>query len=336
MIIYLEFFLATAVILFSGYKLSVYGDVIAEKTGLSRLWLGVALMASVTSLPELATGLSAVLVARVPDIAAGGIFGSCAFNVFILGLLDILSRKMPLSARVHQRNILSAGFTLLLMGIAGLGVAMGNTLPGLSWIGIYTPILIFIYLASMRMIYLFEKRSGVPHASQPATDRDRKDKYAGLSLKRASALYAVNALIVIAAAIFLPGLAEKIALLTGLGNMFVGNIFVAVATSLPELAICIAAMKIGAVDMAVGNIFGSNLFNMMILALEDVFYFGGPLLAAAGKSQAVAIASAMAMTGLAISGLIYNSKKKKFITAWDSTGVIALYFANLILLYLMR
>jgi len=80
MLLWIGFIICTALIVYSGTKLSRYGDIIAEKTGLGRVWIGVVLMASVTSLPELVTGISSVTFAGVPNIAVGDVLGSCVFN----------------------------------------------------------------------------------------------------------------------------------------------------------------------------------------------------------------------------------------------------------------
>ncbi|MDH4271510.1 MAG: sodium:calcium antiporter [Candidatus Aminicenantes bacterium] len=330
MLPWLEFLAATAVILAAGYRLTRYGDIIAEKTGLSRLWLGMALMAAVTSLPELATGLSSVLAADLPDIAAGNIMGSCVFNVFILGLLDTLSRKIPLSAKSHQGNIFSAGMSLIFLGGVAVCLYLGAAFPRLGWVGLYTPAILVLYLATMRMAFKFEKRRTSTAAAKAAL------LYEQIALKRAVLGYMLNAAFVVGAAIFLPSIAEGIAEQTGLGQTFVGNIFVAISTSLPELVVSISAVRLGAIDMAVGNVFGSNLFNMAILALEDLFYFKGPLLSFVESQHLIPALLAMAMTGLAIAGLIYNAGKKYFIWAWDSFGIILLYLANLVLLYILR
>jgi cation:H+ antiporter len=330
--LWLEFLAVTALILFSGTRLTRYGDIIAEKSGLGRLWLGLVLMAGVTSLPELATGLSAV-TAGLPDIAAGNIFGSCVFNLFILGLLDTLSRKVPLASKINQRNILAAGLSVLFLAGVSLSLFLGGRLPGLAWVGLSTPLIIVGYLGAMRLAFKFEKRR--PPAAG-VLEEARPPGLAGLSLKAAILHYALHAAVVVVAAVFLPSIAEGIAKMTGLGETFVGNIFVAVSTSFPELAVSFAALRIGAVDMAVGNIFGSNLFNMFILGLEDVFYFKGPLLAAVQTQQLVPLLLAMAMTGLAIAGLIYNAEKKLFVWAWDSFGIIILFGVNFALLFLLR
>lgn len=333
MILWLEFAAVTGLIFFSGSRLTRYGDILAEKTGLSRLWLGVVLMAAVTSLPELASGLSAVLAARLPDIATGSILGSSAINIFFLGVLDVLSEKVPITARAHQRNILSAGLSLALMGVAALGLATGNMLPPLGWVGLYTPVIFLGYFASMRTIFLFERRTASERQKNPLSE-DESAYYGRYSLSRTILLYSVNAVLVVGAAVLLPGLAERISVATGLGRTFVGNIFVAVSTSLPELTVCVAALRINAVDMALGNIFGSNLFNLLILALDDIFYFHGPLLAASERQHLIPALSGMAMTGLAVAGLLYNSKRKRFFLAWDSSLVVLFYLANVLFLYL--
>ncbi|MGZ8948794.1 MAG: sodium:calcium antiporter, partial [Candidatus Aminicenantales bacterium] len=328
MLVWLEFLGVTGLILFSGTRLARYGDIISEKSGLSRLWLGMVLMAGVTSLPELATGLSAV-ASNLPDIAVGNILGSCVFNVFILGILDTLSKKVPLSSKTSQENILSAGMSVLFLGGVALSLFLGDRLPGLGWVGLYTPLIIAGYLGVMRMAFKFEKR-------RTAAGLAEKRVASAMTLRAALLRYVWHAAVVVGAAIFLPPIAEGIARTTGLGQTFVGNIFVAISTSLPELTVSVAALKIGAVDMAVGNIFGSNLFNMLILAVQDLSYLEGPILASVQVQNLIPAIAAMAMTGLAIAGLIYNADKKLFVWAWDSFGVILIFVVNLGLLYLLQ
>jgi cation:H+ antiporter len=330
MVVWLEFLGISALIVFSGTRLTRYGDIISEKSGLSRLWLGLVLMAGVTSLPELATGLSAV-VSDLPDIAVGNILGSCVFNVFILGILDTLSRRVPLSSKVNQANILSAGMSILFLGGVSLSLFLGGRLPGLGGMGLYTPLIAFGYLGTMRMAFKFEKRRSTS-AAGVVVDHEAS----ALTLGGAVLRYALHAAVVVGAAVFLPSIAERLAEMTGLGQTFVGNIFVAISTSLPEMTVCLAAMKIGAVDMAVGNIFGSNIFNMFILAIEDVFYFKGPILSFVQGLNLIPSLLAIAMTGLAIAGLIYNAEKKLFVWAWDSFGIIVIFLVNLALLYLLH
>ena len=197
--------------------------------------------------------------------------------------------------------------------------------------GLYTPLIVLGYLGTMRMAFKFEKRRSTTAAGLPV------DRAASAMTLRAAILrYALHAGVVVGSAYFLPSIGERIALMTGLGQTFVGNIFVAISTSLPELTVCVAALKIGAVDMAVGNIFGSNIFNMLILGIEDIFYFKGPILSFVQGQNLIPSLLAVAMTGLAIAGLIYNAEKKLFIWAWDSFGIILIFMVNLVLLYLLH
>ena len=148
--------------------------------------------------------------------------------------------------------------------------------------------------------------------------------------------FSINALIVIIAAIFLPEVGKSIAEITGLGQTFVGNILIAISTSLPEVVVSIAALKIGAGDMAIGNLFGSNLFNIVILAVDDVFFMKGPLLSFIEFSHIVPVISAIIMMTIAVIGLTYRASKKPLFLAWDARGIVIVYILNLIILYTLR
>jgi cation:H+ antiporter len=331
MFLWIAFILCTSVIVFAGVKLSRYGDIIAEKTGLGRTWIGVVLMASVTSLPELATGASSVTYAGLPNIAVGDVLGSCVFNMLILALLDTVNRPMPISTKAHRGHILSAGFGILLLGAVSLSIFFASHAPSLGWIGIYSPVFIVVYFLAMRMIYFYEKKQ-VALSINEAT----KLQYGDIPTRTAVFNYAINAVIVIIAAMFLPKIGEGIAESTGLGQSFVGNVFIAISTSLPEVVVSLAALKIGAVDLAVGNLFGSNIFNILILAIDDVLFVKGPLLSFVNQNHAISALSAIMMSTIAIIGLTYRSEKKQMLLAWDSAGIVVMYLINLVLLYSLR
>ena len=117
----LQFLILALVILIAGSRLSFYGDVIADRSGFGRTWVGVILMASVTSVPELATGISSVTVVGSPDIALGDVLGSCMFNLVILALVDVARRGPPLATRVHHGHIIAAAFGVFMLAIVGAG-----------------------------------------------------------------------------------------------------------------------------------------------------------------------------------------------------------------------
>ena len=332
MILWLAFIICTAAIIYSGSRLSRYGDIIAEKTGLGRTWVGLIMLASITSLPELITGLSSVIIINVPNIAIGDIMGSCVFNLLIYAALDAIYRPVPLSTKAHQGNILSAGFGILLLGIVAISFALGKHAGSLGWIGLYSLIIPVMYFTAIRLVFVYEKRQLSLYVKERAVEL----KYKDIPMKTALVSFCINGLIIVVAAVFLPKIGEGLALSTGLGKTFVGNVFIALSTSLPEVAVSISAVRMNAVDLAIGNLFGSNLFNLFILFIDDIFFIKGPILSHVETIHIIPALSAITMTSIAIIGLTYRASKKPIFLAWDAMGIILIYIVNLMSLYLMK
>jgi cation:H+ antiporter len=328
--IWVQFAATALVIVLAGVRLARYGDVLGEKSGLGRSWIGVVLLAATTSLPELFTGLGATAFAALPDIALGDVLGSCMFNLLILSLMDAVHPE-PISARAHQGHALSIGFGLLLIGVAGTGLVADRYLPPLAWVGLYSPVLIALYFVAMRVVFKHEQQRRARETQEVA----EKLQYAEISTTSAVVQYAVAALVVVAAALWLPRLGAALAEQTGLGEAFVGSLFVAITTSLPEIVVSLAAVRIGALDLGIGNVLGSNLFNLLILGLDDVFYLPGPLMADAGASHSVSVVAIVMMNALFLIGLTYKVMTKRFVVAWDTGAIAAVYGSAVVLLYLM-
>jgi cation:H+ antiporter len=329
--IWLQFLMTALVIVFAGVRLARYGDVLGEKTGLGRSWIGVVLLAATTSLPELFTGFGATALAPLPDIAVGDVLGSCMFNLLILSFMDAIQPE-PLSARAHQSHSLSIGFGTVLIGIVGIGLAAGGRLPSLGWIGLYSPALIALYFVSMRVIFSHERNRRAREVQEVAEEL----RYADISRRTAAIQYSVAAVAVVVAALWLPRLGAELARQTELGEAFVGSLFIAITTSLPEIVVSLSAVRIGAIDLGVGNVLGSNLFNLLILGLDDVWYREGPLLADVGPSHNVAVLAIVVMKGLFLTGLTYRVLTKRFAVAWDTGAIAAVYVTAVGLAYLLR
>ena len=289
------------------------------------------LLAATTSLPELFTGFGATALESLPDIAIGDVLGSCMFNLLILSFMDAIQPE-PLSTRAHQGHALSIGFGLLLVGIAGFGLLAGARLPAIRSVGVYTPALVLLYFVSMRVIFKYERQQRAHETREVAA----KLQYADTSVRSAILHYSVAAAVVVAAALWLPRLGGQLARQTGLGDAFVGSLFVAITTSLPEIVVSLTAVRIGAVDLAIGNVLGSNLFNLLILGLDDVYYRRGPLLAAADPSHSVAVVAIVTMNALFLIGLTYRVMTKRFAIAWDTGAMAAVYAIAVVLAYLLK
>jgi cation:H+ antiporter len=329
--VWVEFAACVVVIAFAGVRLSRYGDAIADKTGLGGTWVGVIMLASVTSLPELVTGVSSVTMANVPDIAVGDILGSCVFNLVIIVVLDTMHRQGSVYCRASQGHILSAAFGVVLVGFAGFSILLSSYgfEPSIAHVGIYTPIFIVLYLVAMRTVFRYEKSQVAKFAVL------EEDQYPALSLRQVIIRYVAAALAVVVAGSFLPYIGEDMAIQMGWHESFVGTLFVAFATSLPEVVVTVAALKIGAVDMAIGNLFGSNLFNIAILAVDDLLYVTGPLFGNVSTMHAVSALSAVMMTGVAIVGLFYRSESRVFrLVGWTSIFLFCAYLLNSFIIFL--
>lgn len=324
------FVICAALIFICGKNLSKYGDIIADHLGLGKAWIGLILMASVTSLPELAVGISSAGIIQSADLALGDILGSCVFNIFILSLLDAIIPRQSLFSKASSTHILAASMSIILIALVGVGLFLPDEIVVTRWIGVTSIVFIVAYLVAMRIIFRFEIKKQAPK---------NEELKAGLpvTLKTAVTRYVLNAFIVIGAALFLPGFAEAIAEKTGLGESFVGTLFLAASTSLPEIAVSIAAVRSGLADMAIGNLVGSNIFNILILAIDDMFYTKGPILKSASENNLLSVFSVIVMTAIAIAGLTFQSQaRKRFLLAWDTFLILIVFILNLVLIYLLR
>jgi cation:H+ antiporter len=329
--VWLQLGACAVLIAVAGSKLSRYADVIADKTGLSGNWIGLILLATVTSLPELATGISSVTIANAPNIAVGDVLGSCVFNLAILIVLDFLHRGESVYRRANQGHILSAGFGTVLIGFVGLNLLLGDKAAALAigHVSASTPVIALLYVMAMRAVFIYERNRTREFVETIA------DRYPQLTLRRAVIRYVAAAIVIVAAGIWLPFIGVKLASVMGWHKTFVGTLFIAAATSLPELAVTVAALRIGALDMAIGNLLGSNLFNIVILALDDLFFLKGPLLARVSPLHAISALSAVVMTGIVIIGLVYRPRTRVFgAVSWISLGLLTAYLLNSFVLYL--
>jgi len=332
-LVWLKFLLCLVIILFAGTRLARYGDVIAEKTGLGGVWIGLLLMATATSLPELFTGISSVALVGVPDLAMGDAFGSNLFNLAIIAVLDILHRQGPLLTRVGTSQTLVGGLAILLIAFATFSIFFSINISGLhlGWVSIFTPLLALLYLFSMRKVFHHERSQ----QDQPVEERETP-RYEEISLPRAYTYYSIAAVFVIAGAIWLAFVGEEITEITGWGYTFVGSLFLAAVTSAPEVVVSIAALRLGAANMAVANMLGSNMFNMgIVLVGDDLFYRTGPLFAGVSINHVFSGLIAILMTCVIIVGLASPSRRKTFPgVSWYAIALIVLYVLGFYTLFI--
>lgn len=324
-----KFAICAALIGLAGPALTRYGDIIARRTGLSRTWIGLMLLATATSLPELFTGISAVTIAAAPNIAVGDALGSCVFNLAMLVVLDAMHRREPMYGRMDQGHALTAGFGVILIGFAGASLLLGRDSPDLKifHVGFYTPIIMLLYLVAMRAAFIYERRRPRPPAE---ADSDPQ-----MTLATAITRYLAAGAIVVGAGTWLPFVGVEIADVMGWRTTFVGTLLIAGATSLPELVVTISALRLGALDMAAANLLGSNLFDMLVLAVDDLAYARGPLLSVASPAHAVTAFAAVIMSGIVVVALLYRPATRFHGTiGWVSLALLVVYLLSAYAIYL--
>ena len=326
-ILWIQLGVAAVVILGASLFLAKSADVIAIKTGLGRSFVGVVLLATATSLPELGTGISAVSVVGQPDLAVGGAFGSNLFNLLIIGLMDIFWWRRFLLNHVGMSSVVVGTLGIVVISLGGVAVLMHDMSTALNgWpVSPLSIVLVVGFAIAMYFIYLFEQRD---EASDRAPANDDSQKYASERLPLHLVVYAASALIVVGAAVWLSFVSDDLAVKMGWDASFMGTQFLAAATSLPELATSFAALRIGAPELAITNLLGSNLFNMgFVLFLDDVAHTGSPIWTAVSPVHALTGAIAVLMTAVIVLAVVTRPRKSRPGVVTIESGVLIAVYA---------
>jgi cation:H+ antiporter len=318
-------FLASAAgIVYVAIQLAKFGDIIALRTSLGRMFIGLLLIAGATSLPELLTTISSIYQG-VPNLAAGNLLGSNMFNMLMLAVLDILHHKRRLLRGAALKHALSGSLTIFLIGLV-IFFILADLPFRIGWVGIDSLALIAVYFIAMRLVQANSLMSAAPS--------DPEELPPGLPSLRTALLGFLGASVaLIVLSPLLVSSSARIAEITGLGTTFVGTTLVALVTSLPEMVTTLSAARIGADDMAIGNLFGSNMFNMFALGLTDLFALQGRFLGLIDPAFLLVGMLGLLMTGMGLIGNLARLERRIFIVELDALAIFLVYFSGLWLLF---
>lgn len=328
----ITFAVCSLIVIIAGTWLAWCGDAIAELTGFGRLLVGSILIAGATSLPELVVDITAVRN-HMPDLAVGDLLGSSLMNLLILAGLDCACHSARRAfSRESIGHALSAMVGILTTSLVVFGIAGGTRLGHIHFLGI-TPILWLVGLAYLFGVRLIFRDQQLARTAQPdPVASESHPAEAGMSLRKAVIGFVSAAAVIVIVGPYLSVSAGVIADQTGLGRTFVGTTLVALTTSLPELVSSIVAVRMGAFDLAAGNIFGSNAFNMLLLLPLDALHQGN-LLASVSADHVVTGVAMIVVTSVAVIGQLYGESKRQRIVDPDAFLVIVLIMAALYVLY---
>jgi cation:H+ antiporter len=315
---WVTFVLTATGIIFAGIRLAPYGEALGKRTGIGQGWIGLLFLATLTSIPELTTTVSGASF-DVPNIALGNAFGSNLFNVVIIAVMDILLLgRGPFLLKARGYHTLSGGMAVLLtlFGVLGIVLAPRATFLGISPV---SWLILVGYVAGVFLLFHAERHEAVKEEA----------KQEGLSLKAAILGFLICAAVIVVSGIFLIRASKEISLTSGLSASFMGAILIAIVTSLPELATSIGALRIGAYDMIVGNLFGSNMFNILTVFFADAAFRKGSIYASlrGGEVDQVVVAiCGVLLTVVAMVSLGARSRRRVLGIGADSAALLLFYF----------
>ena len=355
------FVFAGALVWGAGVRLSKYADKIIDKTGVSEVFIGTLGLAVITSLPEVATTVSATLANNV-SMAVNNLFGSIALQVSILAVGDAYIRNTSLSGSLQNPvSRLQAICLTFLLAVSVIAILYKDL--AVFHVGLWSIVLFGLYLVLFYIINYFKKmkwwltepdeRESIGKVKAIVSKRmeeieeeeNEKDddeggkgeeKLSEVIMSKLGAFFVLSAIAILVGGYFVANTADVIANQTGIGSGFMGFFFVGLTTSLPELSTIISAVKLKRYRMAFSNIFGTNLLNVGLILLADLLYFGGPALDEVGSFAAAGAILGILLTSIYQIGLTIKFRKAFFRLGVDSILVILFYIAGAIILFNMR
>ncbi|MFW2830797.1 sodium:calcium antiporter [Sphingomonas sp. ID0503] len=327
-------FLGAAVIVWgAGSRLSSHVDAISKKLHIGPAFAGMLLLGGITSLPELATVATSSLAGNAP-LAVNNLLGSAAVNVLLLAVADVVFGRGALTSVVAKPATLMQGVLgMMLLSIVCMTVMSGDY--PVFGVGAGT---IFVALGALLAIAIssrFERRSvwqPAEDAEGPDRQDDKEEEPDTRSLRHLILVTAGLGLLILLAGVALSQSADAIAAKTGISSGMIGFVLVAFATSLPELSSIIAAVREKRYELAVGDIFGTNLFNLMLLLMADALASGEPVLGSAGTFEALGALLALLMTGCFTVGLLERKNRAIWRMGYDAVAAVLLFCGGMVVM----
>ncbi|HSA57103.1 MAG TPA: hypothetical protein VLE53_15430 [Gemmatimonadaceae bacterium] len=324
---------SAAVVVAAGTHLARSADAIAARTNLGGAWIGSVFLAVATSLPEITTDVAAVRLGA-PDLAAGDLFGSSMANMLILAVVSLLPTGTELFRKATLDHLQYAALAIILTAMAAVFVLVR---PATSFLGVGAGslALLLVFLVGSRAVFratTVARRAGVTEEMSERPDGAGAPPRRRVQLeeiRRPLIAFSVAALVILVTAPLFAHSAEGLAEISGLGSTFMGTWLVGLSTSLPELVTSLAAVRMRAYDLAVGNLFGSNTFNMVIFVVLDLAQGSGPFFAVISQVHALSALVAIALMALGAAALVVRAQGRLTLLEPSSALIVLGYLLGL-------
>jgi cation:H+ antiporter len=325
------FLVAAGLIGYFGIKMTYLARDVAMATGLGEAFTGAVFIGATTSLSGIIASATAAWHGEA-SLAVSNSLGGIAAQTLFLVLADLLYRKANLEfAAASVENMMMSVQLMLLFCI----LLIAFNLPYISVLGVHPASLLLIvtYLFTVKLLVdAHEKPMWLPRMT-PGTVRENAhqtaDARAALTGARLSLYFAGCAGVVAVSGWIMATSGMVIADKTGISTGIMGGIFIAVATSLPELVVAVTAIRLGALTLAVGDIVGGNAFDTLFIAVSDSFYREGSIYAAIGHTEKVWLGTAMLMNCVLLMGLMYRERKGIANIGMESVLIAVIYLVTI-------
>lgn len=331
------FAVSAAIVWIAGTRMVRLVDALARRTGMGQGFAGMLLLGGIVSLTEISTVSTAAFTGS-PLLALNNLLGSESINLFLLAAVDPLSGREALTSFIAKPTMLFQGtLGIVLLAVVALAMATGDQL--IFGVGMWSTALFLLCLGALWMSARYERRKiwvavGQEGATEEdSTEQNSGDEPLGESLRLVIVKLAAFSAVIFAAGFLLSMAGDALAEQSGLGTSFVGFVLVGTSTSLPELSTITAAIRLKRHEMAVGDILGSNVFNLLLIFLTDVIYVGDPVLNHVGRFEIVASLLAIVMTGILLLGMLERRDRTIFKMGYDSAAMIGVFLGGLVILY---
>ena len=324
----LLFAVSAAAVWFGGSRLAKFVGAITDRTGLGQAFMGMLLLGGITSLPELAAVSTSAATGNA-SMAVNNLLGTASINLVLLAVADVYFGREALTAVAARPATLMQGvLSMLLATLVAMIATVGDV--ALFGVGAGAAFIAFAGFAALWLSSQFERRHvwEVVGGHEP-DDRPAEDHH---STFRLALLVAACGLLILAAGFMLSTTADAIAGKTGASTGMVGFVLIGLATSLPELSSIVGALRLRRYQMAIGDIFGTNIFNILLIFVADLVYRGGPVLSEAGKFEVIGAILAVFMTGIFIVGLLEREDRTVLRMGYDSAAALLAFAGGLWLL----
>jgi cation:H+ antiporter len=334
------------VIWFAGTHLSEEADEIAQRTGLGQAFIGLFVLALATSLPEVATTITASMRGNAP-LAMNNLLGGVVMQTAILALADFAVVRGALTFFTPRPVLILQGVLLVILLSLTLTAVISGELLSVAGVGLWSTLLFGAYLLTLAETRRYEgnerwrpreskqeQAALTEHGQETEAEmKERREGWKGVSNIRLYGAFAAFSLLILIAGWTVAHTGEALATQTGLGQSFVGATLVTITTSLPEVSTTISAARLGNYSMAFSNIFGSNALMVGLIFCSDVFYRRGLVVDAVDRLSQFATALGIVVTCIYLWGLVERRDRTFLRMGIDSALVLLVYCGGLVMLY---